>query len=206
MTRDREATRARILAAAEQVLTRQGVGAVRINAVAAAAGVDKVLIYRYFGGRAQLMRALARERRLWPDADAVRATTGDAGDDAPSLAQDLTAMLLDSARELRSSPLARRAAAWSITESDEFAREIAAARGEHASAIAGALRDRHRLPPFVDLDAIVALLSAAMTHLAMHAAPAASFAGLELRRDEDWRRAERALANIVHTLLGPVDQ
>jgi hypothetical protein len=136
----------------------------------------------------------------------VRATTGDAGDDAPSLAQDLTAMLLDSARELRSSPLARRAAAWSITESDEFAREIAAARGEHASAIAGALRDRHRLPPFVDLDAIVALLSAAMTHLAMHAAPAASFAGLELRRDEDWRRAERALTNIVHTLLGPVDQ
>jgi len=206
MTRDREATRARILAAAEQLLTRQGVGAVRINAVATAAAVDKVLIYRYFGGRAQLLRALARERRLWPDTDAVRAAADEAGNDAPSLAQDLTAMLLDAARALRASPLARRAAAWSITESDDFAREIAAARGEHARAIAGALRDRHRLPPFVDLDAIVAVLAAAMTHLALHTAPGASFAGLEPRRDEDWHRAERALTNIVHALLGPVDQ
>ena len=203
MTRDREATRARILAAAEQLLTRRESGAVRINAVAAAAGVDKVLIYRYFGGRAQLMRALARERRLWPDADAVRAAAGHAGDDAPSLAQDLTAMLLDSARELRSSPLARRAAAWSITESDEFAREIAAARGEHARAIAGALRERHRLPPFVDLNAIVALLAAAMTHFALHTGPGARSRDSSLRREEEWRRAERALTNIVHALLGP---
>jgi len=45
-----------------------------------------------------------------------------------------------------------------------------------------------------------------MTHLALHTAPGASFAGLELRRDEDWRRTERALTNIIHTLLGPVDQ
>jgi AcrR family transcriptional regulator len=194
------------LGAAEQLLTRHGVAAVRINAVAAAAGVDKVLIYRYFGGRAQLMRALSRERRLWPDADAMQGAGGDTEGAPASLAQDLITMLLDAARDLRSSPLARRAAVWGLAGSDEFAREIAAARGEHAQAIAAALRTRHRLPPFVDLDAIVALLAAAVTHLALHAGPGASFAGLELRRDEDWRRAERALTNVVNALLGPADQ
>jgi AcrR family transcriptional regulator len=202
MPRDREATRARILAAAEQLLTRQGVGAVRINAVAATAGVDKVLIYRYFGGRAQLMRALARERRLWPDADSLR--SADEAD--ASLSRELTAMLLDAARELRASPLARRAVVWSLSENDELAREIAAARAEHARAIVAALRERHRLPAFVDLDAIVALLAAAMTHLALHASPGTSAGALEPRRDDDWRRLERALTNIVSALLGPGDQ
>jgi AcrR family transcriptional regulator len=202
MPRDREATRARILAAAEQLLTRQGVGAVRINAVAATAGVDKVLIYRYFGGRAQLVRALARERRLWPDADSLR--SADEAD--ASLSRELTAMLLDAARELRASPLARRAVVWSLSENDELAREIAAARAEHARAIVAALRERHRLPAFVDLDAIVALLAAAMTHLALHASPGTSAGALEPRRDDDWRRLERALTNIVSALLGPGDQ
>ncbi len=202
MPRDREATRARILAAAEQLLTRQGVGAVRINAVAAAAGVDKVLIYRYFGGRAQLMRALARERRLWPDSDALRSTE----ETDASLSRELTAMLLDAARELRASPLARRAVVWSLAENDELARDITAARAEHARAIVAALRERHRLPAFVDLDAIVALLAAAMTHLALHAAPGASVGALEPRRDDEWRRIERALTNIVSALLGPADQ
>ncbi len=202
MPRDREATRARILAAAEQLLTRHGVGAVRINAVAAAAGVDKVLIYRYFGGRAQLMRALARERRLWPDADSLRS----ADEANASLSRELTAMLLNAARELRASPLARRAVVWSLSENDELAREIAAARAEHARAIVAALRERYRLPAFVDLDAIVALLSAAMTHLALHAQPGASVGALGPRHDNEWRRLERALTNIVSALLGPADQ
>ena len=60
-----------------------------------------------------------------------------------------------------------------VVENDELAREIAAARGEHARAIVAALRERYRLPAFVDLDAIVTLLIAAMTHSALHAAPGA---------------------------------
>jgi AcrR family transcriptional regulator len=198
MSRDRNATRSRILAAAEQLAAREGVGAVRINAVAAAAGVDKVLIYRYFGGRAQLLRALARERRLWPEADESTAPE--------SLAADLTGMLLSAARDLRTNPLARRAAAWELMDSGELAREVAAARDDHAAAITAALRARYRLPPFVDLEALVALLTGAMIHLALQSGARSTFATLDLRRDEDWRRAERALAGAVHALLGPVDQ
>lgn len=120
--------------------------------------------------------------------------------------RELTAMLLDAARELRASPLARRAVVWSLSENDELAREIAAARAEHARAIVAALRERHRLPAFVDLDAIVALLAAAMTHSALHASPGTLAGALEPRRDDDWRRLERALTNIVSALLGPGDQ
>ncbi len=95
---------------------------------------------------------------------------------------------------------------WSLSENDELAREIAAARAEHARAIVAAFRERYRLPAFVDLDAIVALLSAAMTHSALHASPGALVGALGPRHDDEWRRLERALTNIVSALLGPADQ
>ena len=198
MARDREATRARILGAVERLVVRDGVAAARVNAIAAEAGVDKVLIYRYFGGRAQLLRALARDRRLWPapadePMDPVHAR---------GIAADLTDMLLTAARHLRTNPLARRAAAWSLESSDEFAREFTIARDEGARAITATLRARYRLPPFVDLDALIVVLTAAATHLALHSGGAAPYAALDLRRDTDWRRAERALLQTVQALLG----
>ena len=62
--RDREATKARILGAVGDVLARDGFGGVGVNAIAKEAGVDKVLIYRYFGGLPELLRDLGRERPL----------------------------------------------------------------------------------------------------------------------------------------------
>lgn len=195
MPRDRHATSARILAAAESIIARDGVAAVGINAVAEAAGVDKVLIYRYFGGRAQLLRALARERRLWPDSALP------AAHEASTLADDLAAVLIANARALRTHTLARRAAAWQLIERDELARDAGAARDAHVRETAAALRARHRIPAFVDLEAIIALLWAGATHLALHAGGGSAFAGLELRRDEDWNRAERALARTATALF-----
>lgn len=55
--RDRAATEERILAAVGQVLARDGFAAGGVNAVAREAGVDKVLICRYFGGLPGLLRA-----------------------------------------------------------------------------------------------------------------------------------------------------
>ena len=201
VTRDREATRDRILAAAERIIAREGVAAARVNAIALEAGVDKVLIYRYFGGRAQLLDALGRERRLWPAPD-----DGPPGSGHPrGLALDLSEMLLAAARALRTDPLARRAATWSLDSHDDFAREFATARDERARAIVATLRARYRLPPFVDLEALVALLSAASTHLALHSGAGSPFASLDLRRDADWRRAERALLQTIQALLGAPD-
>ncbi len=48
-TRSKETTRLRLISAVGTLLARQGFNALGINAVAEEAGVDKVLIYRYFG-------------------------------------------------------------------------------------------------------------------------------------------------------------
>ncbi len=56
-SRDKGATRQRLLEAVGTLLSRDGFGALGVNAVAREAGVDKVLIYRYYGGMADLWRA-----------------------------------------------------------------------------------------------------------------------------------------------------
>ncbi|MBX3641616.1 MAG: TetR/AcrR family transcriptional regulator [Rubrivivax sp.] len=67
--RDRAATEERILAAVGTVLARDGFGAVGVNAIAREAGVDKVLIYRYFGGLPELLQSWGASGRFWPSID-----------------------------------------------------------------------------------------------------------------------------------------
>jgi AcrR family transcriptional regulator len=55
-TRDREATRQRILRAAERQFAKHGYEHVTVRAVAAAAGVNVALISRYFGSKMGLFR------------------------------------------------------------------------------------------------------------------------------------------------------
>ena len=59
---DAARNRARILAAAERLIARQGVDNTSLDEIAAEAGVGKGTLFRRFGGRAALMRALLSDR------------------------------------------------------------------------------------------------------------------------------------------------
>src|SRR6185295_11786660 len=71
-TRDRAASERALVAAAVEVLADAGFRSFGVNAVARAAGLDKQLIYRYFGGLEGLVAAVGEEvaarlgRRLSP--------------------------------------------------------------------------------------------------------------------------------------------
>ena len=56
---DKQLTRRKIIDAVGTILAKHGLEKLGINAVAREAGVDKVLIYRYFGGFEQLLKAFA---------------------------------------------------------------------------------------------------------------------------------------------------
>src|SRR5919202_4838927 len=107
MSRDirvRSETEARILTAAERMIARSGVHEIGVNAIAREAGVDKVLVYRYFGGLPQLLATLGSNRELWPKmAEAAR------GEE--SLGDALLAALLEVGRALNDQPLPGAAAA-----------------------------------------------------------------------------------------------
>jgi AcrR family transcriptional regulator len=169
-----------------------------VNAVAAECGVDKVLIYRYFGGLPQLLEKVGEKQRMWP-------ALGEHADGARSLDSALGRALLAIARELRENALVREAALWEGTESNPLTEGLAAAREREMGELLESVRSRFRVPAYLDVQALVALLAAGLLHLSTRPAESAKLFGLDPNSDEDWQRLEKMTTSITRVLTGPAD-
>lgn len=79
--RNSAATRATILAAAERIFAESGLAGARTDAIAAAAGVNKAMLYYYFKSKDRLYRAvlLANVEEFHRQAEEVLSSGGSAG-------------------------------------------------------------------------------------------------------------------------------
>ncbi|MEP7066570.1 MAG: TetR/AcrR family transcriptional regulator [Gemmatimonadota bacterium] len=207
MARDRFATRAAIIESAAELVAAHGVGAVKINALAESAKCDKVLIYRYFGGLGGVLEAVGSERMLWPR---VAVVEGGGGDEEVSLAHALETVVLEEWAALASGDLMLQAGAAEVVGMNALGRATGVQRADRHAEIITALRAKHRVPPYVDLAALLELLSAALALFAMRApredtgARSASEGGaqrLDANTPEGWRRIEKTVGIVVRALL-----
>ena len=199
MTRNRVATRAAILESAATIIATRGAHKLGVNALADAAKCDKVLIYRYFGGLHGVLAALGAERSLWPGIDG-----GVAGEEEATLAEALGAMLLEEWAAIANGALARESAAAEASGVEALATAVAEQRAEsHARALA-ALREAHRIPPYIDLPALMELLSAALTMFALRAPSTPTSPHMfDPSIADGRRRTEKMVAAIARSLLDP---
>ncbi len=207
MARDKERTKARIIDAVGGLLTRSGFRAVGVNAVAEAAGVDKVLIYRYFGGLAGLLETVADEPDLWPTVDAVLAEAGiDEGgrDHGGTLAEAVAPLLIAYMRLLGRRPAALEAVAWGVAEQNPLSDALARRRNEWGNDVAGRVFRGRKAPADRDIQAVLCVLLGAVDHLMALSRLGVSFNGIELGTDGGLGRIEDAVAVLVHGALGGV--
>ncbi len=88
--RDPEATKAKLLAAARREFADKGIAGARVDAIADRAGVNKQLIYYYFGTKEDLFREVLRERLATP----VQMPTGP--EEGPERGRRLASLAADS--------------------------------------------------------------------------------------------------------------
>lgn len=194
-TRDRSRTEAAILDAAKRTVAEQGFDAFGVNAVARAAGCDKQLVYRYFGGLDGLADALGRElagvlEEELPPPDAA------ARESYSAFVTHLVLGLLDA---FRRSSLLLNLMSWEVLAPSETARRIATARGAALAAWVEANRGGLTLPPGVDAGAVNATLIAAVQYLALAAQSMQSFGGVRLETEADWERIRATLRHFCAT-------
>jgi AcrR family transcriptional regulator len=203
--RDRFATRAAILQNAAELVAAHGVGELRVNGLADAAGCDKVLIYRYFGGLDGVLQALGVERMLWPR---VELESGEAS--GASLAQAVETLLLEEWAALAGGALMLAAGGAEVKGGNSLGQAVAVQRAARHAEMVGQLRERYRLPPYIDVPALVEILSAALTMFALRSARATGGDAKEVASgpnaiDPDtpqgWRRIERTLIAMTRALL-----
>lgn len=197
--KDREATKRRLIAAVGRVLARQGFRAVGVNAVAREAGVDKVLIYRYFDGLPGLVAAFSREGDFWPSLTELAG-----GDEAAFLALPFAERVEVAARSylrgIRARPLTQEILAWRFLEHNELTEALDAARIEVGAGFLKLAAHGVTLPE-VDFKAFYAMLGAALNHLAVRERREPTFAGLSLDDPASWERLEAMLGNIIRGVL-----
>lgn len=197
--RDRDETRARLIAATGALLAADGFRGLGINAVAKHAQCDKVLIYRYFGGLPGLLEAYAEEGEFWW-------TVAELIGPPATPARDTVSAWVRFAHErhvawLRAHAITLEILAWETVEANALTTALAAVRGRRSAALLKAISDRFDVPEGVDVQAIAVLFGAAANYLAIRARGIRAYDGIDLGRPAGWNRLADAVEAIAAALL-----
>lgn len=196
MGRDRQATEAGILEAVGLLLARDGFTALGINAVAKTAGVDKVLIYRYFGGLPQLLAAYGNRADFWWTVEDI---LGDEPEPLPvaSAAAMVAAIMIRHLRAVRARPITQAILAWELSERNELTEALAAVREERSLELFRRFAEQFPHAQPAAGRAVLTLLGAACNYLVARARTVDVFNGIDLTSEAGWAELESGIHAIV---------
>lgn len=197
-TRDSAATRRKLIEAVGQIMARKGFRAIGVNAVARVAGVDKVLIYRYFGGLPELIRAFASDGDFWPGPAELAG-----GDMTAFLRLPLPERLARLARNyleaILNRPVTQEIMAWELVERNDVTVMLEEIREQSFLAFfAQAVPDP---PPGVDTQALAAIVGATVNYLVTRSRHTRWFSGIDLASDAGWDRLMGTLEQVCRALI-----
>lgn len=195
--RDRDMTARSLQEAALRILTRDGFAALGPNAIAAEAGCDKKLIYRYFGGLDGLLATLGSDLSLW------LAGPPPAPPESADYRARISALLFAYTAGLRQDAALQRLLAAELVGEAPTLRQMDAARGKAFGAWVGQMIGGSAPPAGVDAPAVNAVLFAALHYLTLIGGTLGRFAGVEVASPEGKARIDAALRLLLDRAYAP---
>lgn len=192
--RDSAATRKLLIKSIGELMAQKGIAALGVNAVAKQAGVDKVLIYRYFDGLPGLMEAYAKEGDFWPT---IEEFCG--GDMEAFMQQPYTERAVMAAvnflRAIRKRPITQEILAWEMVESNELTHELEKLRESRSLELMPLLTD----PEHMDQNTLAfsAILGASVNYLCSRSRHIRYFNGIDLHSEEGWKQLENTMEHLI---------
>lgn len=185
MTRyNRQETEALLVSAVGELIETKGFGAVGVNAVARQAGVDKVLLYRYFDDLDGLLAVYAERADLWPTVDEILAPgVEELADARPS--EVAWRILTNIASGIRRRPLAIELLAWECNNRNALTIALEEVRERRNTEMLTRLRGAGDFDP--ELTIAGSVISASINYFALRGRNIRIFGGLDIRSDEGWQ-------------------
>jgi AcrR family transcriptional regulator len=199
--RKRQATEAAIVAAFDQLVRREGLRAVGVNALVKQAGVGKGLIYQYFGGLAGVVKAWGEQNKLWPSTAELMGLSDEAFSGL-SPRQQIKTVVRNHLNGLRANPVSAEVLADELmapTEVTEALREARTRLGREHQAIHAA---NHAMRAY-DHRSLVMILLAAANYFAMRAARAPRYMGEAIDTPAGWANLLARFDRVVDLALAP---
>ena len=197
--RDKAETKGKILAAVGKLLAQEGFSQLGINAIAREAGVDKVLIYRYFDNLPSLLKTFGQEGNYWitPE-DLIGDINNTDADSLPDWMVELLGRLL---ADLQQRPVTQEIMRWELLEGNELTQELANVRDQTALASLDFLKTNYSFPPDQDIPAISAILVAGIVYLVLRTKVSNSFMGIDFSSPAGWQRIEAAFEALIRSTI-----
>ncbi|MDA0339701.1 MAG: helix-turn-helix domain containing protein [Proteobacteria bacterium] len=206
--RDKETTTRTLVDAVERVITRDGFRSVGVNAVAREAGVDKVLIYRYFGGFPELLEAYGEQGDFWwrvedmiPDADDPI---------EPDLAAWAASVFRRHVSFLRHHPVTLEILAWEMVERNPLTVALESVREARSIELMRALADKFQADQAIvlkHLGPMMALFGAAGGYLVTRARNDGMrvFNGIDVQTDRGWAQINDTLEMMLRAFVVAIE-
>jgi AcrR family transcriptional regulator len=196
MARDKEETKIRIVAAVGRQLARAGFRDLGVNSIAKEAGIDKVLIYRYFGGLPELLTAYAREGDYWPtSAELISDPTTVK---AESVADWLVYILTKVQMAIRQRPITQEILRWEIIDHNELTKEFAAIRTRVAMECLNFINQQYPFPPELDTLALSTIILSSVVYITLRTETNPYYLGMDFSDPKNWDRINKMVTSIIY--------
>lgn len=192
--RNREKSKEKFLAAVGIILKNKGFAALKVNDIAAVAGLDKKLIYNYFGGTDRLIDEYIKSQDFWSNIknEEVNVAINDGGKELSK------AMLLSQFDYVFKNEELQKILLWGLLEDRESLNKLAADREESGDVLFKNISDPHFGEHSGRYRAIMALLISGIYYLDIYASTNDNtFCGLDIKSKAGRAAIKEALSFII---------
>lgn len=192
--RNKEQSKQKFLDAVEKILHTKGFSGLKVNDIARTAGLDKKLIYNYFGGKDELIDEYIRSQDFWSN---VKKEPGSpmVNDGGKTFSKEMLRAQFDYVfknKELQKILL------WGLIENRKSLKKLANDREENGALLFESITDPHFKENSNRYRAVIALLISGIYYLDIYATTNdCTFCGLDLKSTEGRSEIEDAISFLI---------
>ena len=196
--RNTERSKKKFLDAVGKILRTKGHTALKVTDIAATAGIDKKMIYNYFGGIDGLIDEYIRSQDYWSkvtidEIDKIKSKPEDGG------RSFIEKMLLSQFDYVYKSKEVQKLLLWRISEPRKSLRKLTSTQEENGEYIFKFLVDPHFKEQAEEVRSIMAILVSGLYYLTMYAAMNGSiFCGIDIDTSNGRERIKKAISFLLN--------
>jgi len=195
--RNKERSKKKFLDAVGKILKTKGYAGLKINDIAATAGVDKKMIYTYFGGMDGLMDEYVRTQDFW-----VKVTSEEVEKIKPNLEDGgrefIEQMLLSQFDHVYTNKEAQKLLLWTISEPRKSLKKLIDTQEENGEYIFKLLMEDHFKEKMDTYRSIMAIMVSGLYYLNMFSSLNGSlFCGIDTNTPEGREKIKKAVSFMV---------
>ena len=190
--RDKDRTRAKLIKTVGKIIKNKGFHELKITKIAQVAGVDKKLIYEYFGTTENLINEYLRSEDYGSSIDFVKTDLSDNG-------KQFSKMLIKNMYEaLSKNKELQKIIVWELYEYNEILRKLSEHREELGEQIFQAAMHPHFKENHKKYRAVLAILISSTYYLNIHATSNGSiFVGFNIKAENDRKVLDEVICDLI---------